>query len=221
MTGLGRVPPHAWTSPANSPFRPGAIGGQGRLCGFRPANLSSFRTPHSLLSKLAAMDRLLSKLAAIDRLRLATFVLGIVFWLALAVFGIFIGGTLAHRYPEHFSVFGVLISILVLVQLCRAWVILRVRKQEKGATTVAFGLSEAGLRITRSADGNTLIPWDQILSARYSKALGIIVVHSPLFKGRYLISRWEQEGREHGAFEKAATLMEKSIGSPRWRERWI
>src|ERR1700730_4994463 len=98
-----------------------------------------------------------------NRLRLTIYFSAIVFWLGVTACGIFLAGTLAHRYPEHFSVFGVLISVFVLVQLCRAWVILRVRKQEQGATTVAFGLSESGLRIQRSTDSNTLVPWDQIL----------------------------------------------------------
>ena len=153
-----------------------------------------------------------------NRLRLAMFLLGMVFWLAMAAFGLYLAGTLAHRYPEHISVFGILFPAFVFVLVWTAWI----RKRKRVTPSdVTFGISEAGIRFQQSADSNKLIPWDQILSARYSKALGIIVVRSPLLNGRYLISRWGQRGREPSAFEKAAALIEKSIGPPRWRERWI
>ena len=175
----------------------------------RPANPSFSRTPHLLLSKLFLMNRL----------RLAMFLLGITFWLGMAVFGLFLAGTRAHRYPEHISVFGILFPALAFVLVWTAW--MRKRKRSRNTPEVTFGISEAGVRVQESVESNKLIPWDQIVSARYSKALGIIVVRSPLLNGRHLISRWEQQGREPGAFEKAAALIEKSIGPPRWRERWI
>jgi len=62
---------------------------------------------------------------------------------------------------------------------------------------------------------------DQIVSARYSKALGI---HS----GAFPVAQWtpshievEQQAREPGAFEKAAALHRKIHWTARWRERWI
>jgi hypothetical protein len=154
-----------------------------------------------------------------NRLRLATFLLGIMFWLCAAVSGLFLAGTLAHKYPEHISVFGILFPAYAFVVVWTAW--MRKRRQRRNTPEVAFEISEGGVRLQESAESNKLIPWDQILSARHSKALGIIVVRSPLLNGRHLISRWEQQGRDPGAFEKAAALIEKSIGRPRWRERWI
>jgi hypothetical protein len=152
-----------------------------------------------------------------NRLRFAMFLLGIMFWLGIAVFGLLLAGTLAHRYPEHISVFGILFPAFAFVLVWTAWM----RKRRRNTPDVTFGISEAGVRVQESVESNKLIPWDQILSARYSKALGIIVVRSPLLNGRHLISRWDQRGREPGAFKEAAALIEKSIGRPRWREPWI
>jgi hypothetical protein len=56
------------------------------------------------------------------------------------------------------------------------------------------------VRQDRCNAGYKLIPWDQNLSARYSKTLGIIVVRSPLLNGRHLISRREGREREPGAY---------------------
>ena len=87
-----------------------------------------------------------------------------------------------------------------LIALCGA------EDSQKTDTMTARGhpprqsVSEAGVRVQESVESYKPILWDQILSARYNKALGIIVVRSPLLNGRHFISRWEQRVREPGAY---------------------
>jgi hypothetical protein len=155
------------------------------------------------------------------RTRLTVKLVKVLLTLTVAFLGIYLAGTLTHRYPKHFSVLGVFACVFALVQFGWAYATVRDRRRERGADVVNFGCSEAGLRVHESSESEVLIPWDQIRSARYSKALGIITVRSPLLDGRYFISRRGQEGHEPGTFEKAAALIKQSLGSPRWREHWI
>lgn len=159
------------------------------------------------------------KLAHMKRTRSPfTWLVSVLLSFGIVGLSIYVAGTLAHRYPTHFSVFGVLFPLFAFGLF---WTASSRKRMRYSTPDMTFGISEAGVRIVLSPDKSTLIPWDQILSIWHSKALGIMIVRSPLLDGRHVISRRSQKGREDGAFEKAQAFMKKSVASGRWHECWF